>query len=434
MIDFVLTVLRNSDFSFVLQLLAAECLIFIGKKMRRYGVLCLITGTAAIFLVSMLWKTTAIFPNWSTVLATARYMVLYLIGTLTMFGTFSCSLRETIFYSITAYTMQHMAASIAWWIALGGFSEYVLADFSRIQYFTYVVCAIEYAVLYLTLVKRIKSRKVELDALRMIVPSAVILFTSVVMNFVILDLRVQYPVIEVYHIAICMIGLFFQASLFRNSQLSVEKNYISYMLDKQKNFLEISKESIDVINVKCHDMKKQLATLSKITSPEMLGEYKKEVEESISDYDIIANTGNEALNIVLTERAIFCQGKNIKFSYMADGNLLSFMTLVDIYSMFANALDNCIEAAMQTEENKRVINATVTGEKNMVCIHFENYFNGSLTLKDGLPITGKDDKVQHGFGLKSIRMIVEKYGGIVSVYAEDDVFNLNILFSRKTAD
>ena len=63
----------------------------------------------------------------------------------------------------------------------------------------------------------------------------------------------------------------------------------------------------------------------------------------------------------------------------------------------------------------------------MVSAHFENYYAGELDFDDGLPLTTKSDKRYHGFGMKSIKMLAEKYGGYVSVKAEDGVFNLNIL-------
>lgn len=43
-------------------------------------------------------------------------------------------------------------------------------------------------------------------------------------------------------------------------------------------------------------------------------------------------------------------------------------------------------------------------------------------------MTTKGDSDYHGFGMKSIKRIVEKYGGDLSVIAGDGVFNLNMLF------
>ena len=62
---------------------------------------------------------------------------------------------------------------------------------------------------------------------------------------------------------------------------------------------------------------------------------------------------------------------------------------------------------------------------DMVSIHVENYFAGSISVRDGLPVTTKPDAAMHGFGMKSMRMIVERYGGMLSCKTVGEVFHLN---------
>jgi signal transduction histidine kinase len=58
---------------------------------------------------------------------------------------------------------------------------------------------------------------------------------------------------------------------------------------------------------------------------------------------------------------------------------------------------------------------------------FENYFEGDIKLANGLPVTTKRDKDNHGFGLKSIRYAAEKYGGTMTINIEENWFILRIL-------
>ncbi len=46
----------------------------------------------------------------------------------------------------------------------------------------------------------------------------------------------------------------------------------------------------------------------------------------------------------------------------------------------------------------------------------------------GLPQTSHRDKYNHGFGMKSMQLIAEKYGGVFRAYLEGDIFNVKILF------
>ena len=70
---------------------------------------------------------------------------------------------------------------------------------------------------------------------------------------------------------------------------------------------------------------------------------------------------------------------------------------------------------------------TVKTVGNLLSIHLDNTFSGTLNLEDGLPATTKADRESHGYGLKSIRMTVEKYGGRMNVSAQHGLFNLNIV-------
>lgn len=430
MIEFLKTVFYNSSFSFLSQLYAAELILFFGKKRRKLGMLCFALGFISTVAVAVFWKSTALTDSLSLFLSVIRYLTLFIGSIITFAFTFECSAIEIAFYSIFGYTMQHLAASIGWLIGLGCFQEWVLAKFLRLQYITTAVCVIEYTALYFTLVKRIKKHDIKLETLNLIIPSVIILLVSVIMNLVVLEHRLSDPIIEIYPIALCFIALLLLSGLFKNSKLSEEKLYIEYILKQQKNNSEISRESINVINIKCHDMKKQLETIEKINSTEQLAEYKREIVNSIDNYDLVADTGNEALDVVISERAIFCKSRGIKLNYMADGKLLSFMSVADTYSLFANALDNAIEALAGVEDGKRVIDMRVAKERQMIIVSVENYFDENVGLQfvDGLPMTVKEDKIKHGFGVKSIKLIAEKYGGTVTIGAQNDVFDLNIMF------
>lgn len=104
---------------------------------------------------------------------------------------------------------------------------------------------------------------------------------------------------------------------------------------------------------------------------------------------------------------------------------------MDLSAIFGNALDNAIESVMRVEDpEKRLIHVTVSARKGFTLITFENYFEGELSFAGQLPVTTKGDRGFHGYGLKSIRYVAEKYGGSMTVQAEEQWFKLNILFPR----
>jgi sensor histidine kinase regulating citrate/malate metabolism len=117
----------------------------------------------------------------------------------------------------------------------------------------------------------------------------------------------------------------------------------------------------------------------------------------------------------------------IKLSVMAEGEELGFMKNSDIYSLFGNALHNAMESLVAVaDEDKRLIRMYVRKKGNMIVIHCENYCEKIEFGKDGLPKTDKQGG-GHGYGMRSMRMIAEKYGGFIAVSHTDGMFYLDML-------
>ena len=103
------------------------------------------------------------------------------------------------------------------------------------------------------------------------------------------------------------------------------------------------------------------------------------------------------------------------------------MKPTDVYAMFGNALDNAMEAVEKMRDiERRYIGMKIWSDKGMVMIHIENCYDGELCLEGKLPRTTKRDTRYHGFGMKSIRMIVDKYDGDMSIHV-GELFTISIL-------
>ena len=119
---------------------------------------------------------------------------------------------------------------------------------------------------------------------------------------------------------------------------------------------------------------------------------------------------------------------HISMTSVVDGSPFGFMDVMDICSIFGNALDNAIECEKKiSDPEKRLIHVSAFTQKNFLIIRFENYYEGSLTFREQLPVTTKKEPEFHGYGLKSLRYTVRKYGGEVDVSTQDNWFHLKIL-------
>ncbi|MDD6051604.1 MAG: GHKL domain-containing protein [Clostridiales bacterium] len=216
-----------------------------------------------------------------------------------------------------------------------------------------------------------------------------------------------------------------------NMSFRVKADYLQKLLAMQYDNYRIHEESVRLVNQKYHDLKHQIALLrSEITSGEKL-QYLDELEQDIRSYEARNKTGNNVLDTILTARSLQCQREGIVLTCTADGSALDFMNAMDISILFGNALDNAIESVSGIpEQEKRLIHLTVSRQKSFVRIHMENCYRGELKMVDGMPVTSKQDTDFHGFGLKSIGTIVDKYGGSMTVRAENGWFELRVLFNR----
>ena len=106
------------------------------------------------------------------------------------------------------------------------------------------------------------------------------------------------------------------------------------------------KENIDLINIKCHDMKHKIRLLT--NGKNFSNEERESIDKSITIYDSSLKTGNEALDVILTEKAFICNEKNVKFTCVIDGTLISFINETDIFSLFGNIMDNALNATLVT--------------------------------------------------------------------------------------
>lgn len=226
------------------------------------------------------------------------------------------------------------------------------------------------------------------------------------------------------------VGILFAMHL-QNLNLSfrMQADYLQKLLTMQYDNYRIHEESVRLVNQKYHDLKHQIMLLrSEISTEEKLA-HLDVLEKDIRIYEAQNKTGNAVLDTILTARSLQCQQEGISLTCTADGSTLRFMNAMDLSILFGNALDNAIESVRKIDDReKRLIHLTINQQKNFIRIHMENCYEGQLQMVNGMPKTNKQDTDFHGFGLKSIQTIVEKYSGSMTLHAENGWFELRILF------
>lgn len=207
----------------------------------------------------------------------------------------------------------------------------------------------------------------------------------------------------------------------------VAKGASEQFLKSYKDQIEMLRKNMDIVNIKCHDMKHQIRNLLKDKNIDE--HYISEVNKVISIYDTAISTGNEHLNALLSQKMLFCGRDKINLSCMIDGAAIAFMEPEDMNSFFGNAIDNAMEALLNEPEENRFIRVLSSRQGSYVTVTIENYCTRTIQFaRDGLPLTSKEDKDHHGFGVKSIAMIANKYGGKAYFNKEGKLFVVSAVF------
>lgn len=223
----------------------------------------------------------------------------------------------------------------------------------------------------------------------------------------------------------CLVILCLQNELFNKSAIQRELDTMNLLYEKQKQQYAKARRGVELINRRCHALKVELARLRAEGAPP-----DSHAEEAMQTLNAMIRTGSEVLNTVLTEKALLCEEYGITLNCVVDGESLSFVEVTDLYTLFAEALDNAMEEVQRfAEPERRLVEVRACRRQGFVVVQVSNPVVQPLSLVDGLP-GNSGQKQNRGYGLKTIRRILRRYDGQVSSDVQDGVFTLRILIPQ----
>ncbi len=231
-------------------------------------------------------------------------------------------------------------------------------------------------------------------------------------------------IIYLLNITLSFSLLFILYYLSKDQRNKYQLQLLQEIIHKEKEQYDLSKENVELLNVKFHDLKHQINLIKEKDEKNF-----DEINKALNIYDSIVKTGNDVLDVILTEKSLICEKEGITFNIMADAKDLDFIENSDLYSIFGNALSNSIEALIgEQEKSKKTIKLNIFKQNGFLKIRVTNYYviEPKFDKNSNLPLTFKDKKY-HGFGMKSIKRCVEKYHGVLSCKIKNQIFILSIL-------
>lgn len=213
--------------------------------------------------------------------------------------------------------------------------------------------------------------------------------------------------------------LYLQTELFKKAAMQKEMNTLNLLYDRQRQQYQVARQNVQIINKRCHELRVQIANLRRLAPDAVPAQQLEEAETAARLYDASANTGNEVLDVVLTEKTLLCESRRVQLNAVADGSCLRSFEPGDLYALFANALDHAVEGAVRTQDPaRRMIDLLVCVRQSFVVI---NVIGPAREPEEAVTRT-------EAYELKVIRRIVLKYGGTLTTETQNGFFAIKIIF------
>lgn len=246
----------------------------------------------------------------------------------------------------------------------------------------------------------------------------------------------HYTRISVKYLPILLIAIFTFIILLRCIVVLARQQQLeqqSMITEVNRKYYESMEQQHFEIRRLKHDLANHLQVLSALPEDKR-DAYLSNLAENTAIKQSISYCMDTTVNAVLTVKNNLMERYGISMESAIDIPAELPFDRTDICALYANALDNAIEACMKLPEDKRRIVLKSKAQKGLFCLEISNpvfVFSKDISA---LPPTSKPDKVNHGFGLKSIKEIVERYHGSLELRTENNVFNLFLYIPLSQAE
>lgn len=177
-----------------------------------------------------------------------------------------------------------------------------------------------------------------------------------------------------------------------------------------------------------HDMNNHMGLMKALVQMEKYDELENYINQIYEDVELaneLVITGNKTLSVLLNSKRNLAKGKNIAFFSMITIDELN-MQSKDICALFGNMLDNAIESAEKSMENK-YIDFMIQKNMGTIVISCENSLGVKPVIKNDRFLSAKGNKQMHGIGTSIMKDVVHKYNGSISFHYDNEMFQVKVV-------
>lgn len=217
----------------------------------------------------------------------------------------------------------------------------------------------------------------------------------------------------------CVTALYLQTELTKRRLAERKLDMMNLLCSFGARQYQVAVNNVGVVNEKCAELEEKIRQMEQYLPEQFRRESRAVMDAALLACDTVVESGNEVLDIVLTEKKLQAQPEGIQINCVADGKLLSFMETVDIYTLFTYALEMVMEELSGIpDENRRIVDLLIHECQNFAVISI------SHPLRER---TCRSRSSLDSFRIMVAYRLLEKYHGITSVERKDGFFSMKAL-------
>lgn len=211
--------------------------------------------------------------------------------------------------------------------------------------------------------------------------------------------------------------------LSENMDLKLSLEIIQKDYDKQKDMASEIKSLHKKTRTLKHDMKNHIMVITSYLNDgqhDQAKNYLSKISDNLNKMYTYIETGNSLLNYIINTKLQFAKENGIDVKAEIENLTFAQIGSVDFSALLNNLLDNAIEASLNSNDKKIVVN--ILRKRGYDTILVKNKISKSVLKNNANLISTKKNKEEHGYGLKHIKSIMDKYGAMLDIYEEEDFF------------
>lgn len=236
-----------------------------------------------------------------------------------------------------------------------------------------------------------------------------------------------YFVAAVFALFLTYIGIYYMVyRIVKNNKIALEKEFYRQMLSFEEKRYDDMKESLEQIRKIKHDITHQFCSVkAKLDNKDWYGANKEldKIMCNVNSTGTIIQTENKIVDYIVNTKLGKLNGVTILVS--GDITDLKLIDDLDLSIILGNIIDNAVEAVAGMENPKiELLFSRKDYYLNIVC---GNSIRSSVLKENPDLITSKPNKISHGYGIKSVRGIVERYNGQLRFFESENDFFVHIM-------